>query len=144
MIVRELNALISEANYLLVLTPIVIYVYLYSLVDSLLILSLAILACLICAFFLNFTRGHPEIDDEDSDSEEVSNYATGAFILSLVSWAILWGYSVYRIFEYIGSSDMSANVLFFGSIAWAAMLVTHFGLDYWLNDYTNEMYEFVE
>jgi len=138
MIVRELNALIREANYLLVFIPVVNYVYLSTLESSKGILILAAVSCVVSAFVLNFTRGHPEEDDESS-SEDLPTIVNRAYILSLGAWLILWGYSVIRFYEFIGS--LAPNVLFFGSIAWAAMLLTHIALDR-MDAYENPMYDF--
>jgi hypothetical protein len=142
MIVRELNALIRDANYLLVLTPIVNYAYLYTLLNSSRLLILTIFACIVCAFFLNFTRGYPETDESDSDS--VPRYAAGIYILILITWVMIWAYSTFRMYEFIGGSDLAATALFFGSIAWATMLTTHFLLGWWIDGYSNPMYDIGE
>lgn len=138
MIVRELNALIREANYLLVFVPVINYVYLSTLASSEVVLVLAAVSCAVSAFVLNFTRGYPEEDDESS-SDDLPSIANGLYILSLGIWVVLWGYSIFRLCGFIG--DLGPNVLFFGSIAWAAMLTTHILLDR-IEEYENPMYDF--
>lgn len=138
MIVRELNALIREANYLLVFVPVINYVYLSTLESSEDILILSAVSCVICAFVLNFTRGYPEENDESS-SDDLPTVVSWIYILSLGVWAVLWGYSVFQLYEFKGT--LGPNVLFFGSLAWAAMLLTHIVLDR-MNAYENPMYDF--
>lgn len=138
MIVRELNTLIREANYLLVFVPLINYVYLSTLESSEEILILAAGSCLVSAFVLNFTRGYPEEDDE-AGSDDLPTVVSGFYILSLAIWVVLWGYSIFQLYESIG--NRGPNVLFFGSLAWAAMLLTHMALDR-MEAYENPMYDF--
>lgn len=138
MIVRELNALIREANYLLVFVPVINYVYFSTLNLSGFVLVLAAVSCAVSAFILNFTRGYPEEDDESS-SDDFPTIANRLYILSLGIWVVLWGYSIFRLYAFIGG--LGPNVLFFGSLAWAALLITHILLDR-IEEYDNKMYDF--
>lgn len=138
MIVRELNALIREANYLLVFVPLINYVYLSTLGSSEEVLILAAGSCVVSAFVLNFTRGYPEEDDEPS-SDDLPKVASKIYLLSLGIWVVLWGYSIFLLYKFIGS--LGPNVLFFSSLAWAALLLTHIALDR-MDAYENHMYDF--
>lgn len=138
MIIRELNTLIREANYLLVFVPVINYVYLSSLKPSKKIFVLAGMSCVISAFVLNFTRGYPDEGDEPS-SDSLPTIANVIYILSLGVWMILWIYSVLRLHGSLG--NFGPNVLFFGSLAWGAMLSIHIGLDR-MDAYDNPMYDF--
>lgn len=137
MIVRELNSLIREANYLFVLLPVVNFVYIYSIAPTGQLLLVTIFSCLISAFFFNFTKGYPE----ESSESAVPDLAGYAYIVSVISWTLLWGYSLFLLFGYIGDSDLLSNVLFIGSVAWAAMLITHYLLSYWIDGYDNDIYD---
>ena len=137
MIVRELNSLIREANYLFVLLPVVNFVYIYSIAPTRQLLLVTIFSCLISAFFFNFTKGYPE----ESGESAIPDVAGYAYILSVIFWALLWAYSLFLLFGYVGFSDLLSNVLFIGSVAWAAMLITHYLLSYWVDSYDNDIYD---
>lgn len=137
MIVRELNVLIREANYLVVFVPLVNYVYLSTLESSEEILILAAGSCVVSAFVFNFTGGYPEEYDESS-SDDLPTVVIWIYILSLVVWMLLWGYSIFQLYEFIG--NLGPNVLFFGSLAWAALLLTHIMLDR-MDAYENPIYD---
>ncbi|WP_336000592.1 hypothetical protein [Halorientalis halophila] len=109
-----------------------------TLASSKLILVLAAVSCAISAFVLNFTRGYPEENDESS-SDDLPGIAVGIYFLALGFWVVLWGYSILQLYGFIGS--LGPNVLFFGSLAWAAMLITHVALDR-IEAYENAMYDF--
>lgn len=138
MIVRELNTLMREANYLLIFIPVINYVYISTLQSSQLILVLSTVSCVISGFVLNFTIGYPE-PNNGSNSSGVPQIANVIYVLSLAVWVVLWGYSVFLMYDFIGK--IIPSVLFFASIAWSTMLLTHILLDI-IEEYDNDMYGF--
>ena len=90
---------------------------------------------------MNFTNGAPDETADDSNFDDVPQFTIWMYFISIILWVAAWGYSGYRMYAYIGTGDLTANILFIGSIAMATMLGTHYLLDYWIEDYSNTMYD---
>lgn len=138
---RELNLLVRDANYLLVLLPIANFSFVYTENGSIFTLILTLISCLACAVFLNLTLGIPDPSD-DSDSEKLSRPVTVLYFSSIIAWTGLWSYSIYKLYTYSGGSNTYADILLILSLGWAILLLTHFGLGWKIDNYSNDMFEF--
>ena len=139
MAARELNVLIRDANYLFVFLPVVNLAYLYSNAPNIGYLSLSLVACVTCAFALNFTIGAPDPKDETGAIPESAGIL---FLICVLCWVCLLSYSVYQLYPHIGKNSTTGNILFFVSVSWTILLSTHFLLDWKIDDYSNSLFEF--
>jgi len=140
---RELNVLIRDANYLLVFLPIANFAYVYLNNSAIMIMGLVIISSFVSAFSLNFTLGIPDPKDSPT-THGLSGGATILYFGSLIAWVALLAYSIYRLKNYIGQSNSYANILFIISIGWIILLGTHYLLDWWIDDYSNPIFEFTD
>lgn len=138
---RQLNILIRDANYLLVLLPIANFTFIYSKTSSSSTLGWILVSTITCAIFLNMTIGVPDPDD-NSTSNPLSGRTTALYFASIVGWIGLWGYSTYNIYRYSGQSSQYADILFIISIAWAIFLGIHYVLDWRIESYSNPIFGF--
>ena len=138
---RQLNILIRDANYLLVLLPIANFTFIYSKTSSDITLGLILASVIACATFLNMTIGIPD-PDEDSTINSLPGRTALLYFSSIAGWIGLWAYSTYNIYEYSGQSDQYADLLFILSVAWAIFLGIHYFLDWRIEGYSNPIFGF--
>lgn len=135
---RNLNTLFQDANYLLVFLPIANFLYVYTQTGSTQELILALFAALVCSYALNYSLGIPDPKEYDYDID------TGVFgpiyLISILLLSVVWGYSAYQIYKYIGVGMTYVNIFFILSVGWPFLLIIHSILHIYIEDYSNPLF----